>query len=90
LVGGASEWLEHKVGRSPLLHTHAELRDTMIYFAIALLIATVLLAAIHVREAYGKSVKPAASLIIAAVVIIVSGATAVPVYRIGDSGAAAT
>lgn len=60
------------------------------YFAIAMLIAAALLAVIHVREVRGKSVKPVASWIVAVIVVILSVATSVQVYRIGDSGAAAT
>lgn len=90
LTTGAGEWLEHQVGRSPLLHTHTELGDTMIFFAIALLVVSALVAAMHVREARGGAVKPAVTWAVAAVVIAVSVATAVQVYRIGDSGAAAT
>ena len=45
----AGEWLENRVGRSPLLHTHTELGDTMLYFSIALLVAAILLALLHVR-----------------------------------------
>jgi hypothetical protein len=90
LTTDAGEWLEHQVGRSPLLHAHTELGDTMIYFAVALLLAAVLLAVIHVREVRQLSVRPVATWIVAAIVIIVSVATAVQVYRIGDSGARAT
>lgn len=86
----AGEWLEHQVGRSPTVHAHAELGDTMIYFAIALLMAAVLLAVIHLRAVRGKSVKPVVTWIVAAVIIVVSVATGVQVYRIGDSGARAT
>ncbi|HYO01714.1 MAG TPA: hypothetical protein VET27_07425 [Mycobacterium sp.] len=59
------------------------------YFAIAMLIAAALLAVIHVREVRGKSVKPV-SWIVAVIVVILSVATSVQVYRIADSGAAAT
>ncbi len=90
LTTDAGEWLAHQLGRSPQLHRHTELGDTMVYFAIALLIAAVLLAVIHVREARGRSVKPVAYWIVATVVIVVSVATSVQVYRIGDSGAKAT
>jgi ABC-type branched-subunit amino acid transport system permease subunit len=86
----AGEWLEHEVGRSPLLHAHTELGDTMIYFAVALLIAAVLLASIHVREVRGKALKPVVSWILATIVIVASVATAVQVYRIGETGARAT
>jgi hypothetical protein len=53
LTTQAGEWLENCSGRSPLLRAHTELGDTMIYFAIALLIAAVLIVVIHVREVEG-------------------------------------
>jgi hypothetical protein len=90
LTTDAGEWLEKKVGRSPLLHVHTELGDTMIYYAVGLLAAAVLLAAIHVREGRGRVLKPAVSWLLAGIVIVASVATAVQVYRIGDSGAIAT
>jgi hypothetical protein len=90
LTTEAGEWLEHSIGRSSLLHAHAELGDTMIYFSIALLIAAVLLTVIHIREVSGKTAKPLLTWIVALVVIVLSLSTAVQVYRIGDSGARAT
>ncbi|MDT5339844.1 MAG: hypothetical protein QOD90_5349 [Mycobacterium sp.] len=90
LTTDAGEWLEHRVGRSPLLQSHARLGDTMVYFAISMLVAAVLLVVIHLRETRGRSVKPIATRIVAVVVIVLSVATAVQVYRIGDSGAVAT
>jgi uncharacterized membrane protein len=90
LTTDAGEWLEKRNGRSPVLHAHTELGDTMAYFSIALVVAAALIAFVHLREARGKSVKPVARWIIAAVVVIVSVATTVQVYRIGDSGAKAT
>jgi hypothetical protein len=90
LTTDAGEWLEHQVGRSPLLHQHTELGDTMIYFAIALFIAAALLAAIHLREARGHAIQRTASWIVAVIVIALSVVTSVQVYRIGDSGARAT
>jgi hypothetical protein len=90
LTTDAGEWLEKVKGRSPLLHAHTKLGDTMLYFAIALTVAAVLLAVVHLREARGKSVKPVARWLIAVVVVLASVATTVQVYRIGDSGAKAT
>jgi hypothetical protein len=90
LTTNAGEWLAKRRGRSPLLHAHAELGHTMAYFAIALLAAAALIAFVHLREARGKSLKPIARWLIAAVVVIASVATTVQVYRIGDSGAKAT
>lgn len=86
----AGEWLAHRIGRSPQLHQHTELGDTMIYVAVALLVASVLLAAIHLRESRGHSIKPLLVWTIAAVVIVVGAATVAQVYRIGDSGARAS
>jgi uncharacterized membrane protein len=86
----AGEWLAKRKGRSPLLHAHTHLGDTMAYFAIALVAAAALIAFVHLREARGRSVKPIARWLIAAVVVIASVATTVQVYRIGDSGAKAT
>jgi len=83
----AGEWLEHKVGKSPPLHIHSHLGDTMIYFALALVIAAVLLAVVHVRQGRGKPLSSVLSMIIVAFVLISSVATMVQVYRIGDSGA---
>ena len=90
LTTDAGEWLAKREGRSPLLHAHTELGDTMAYFAIALLAAAALIAFVHLREARGRSVKPIARYLIAAVAIIASVATTVQVYRIGDSGARAS
>jgi len=90
LTTEAGEWLVHRRERSPLLHAHAELGDTMVYFSIALVAAAAFVAFVHVREVRGKSVKPVARWVIAVIVVIASVATAVQVYRIGDSGAKAT
>ena len=86
----AGEWLQHKVGKSPKLHNHTELGDTMIYFALALLIGTVLLAVMHVRERRGTPLSTVLSAVVAGFVLIASVSTVVQVYRIGDSGARAT
>ncbi len=83
----AGEWLEHKVGKSPPLHIHTELGDTMIYFALALVVAAVLLAVLHVRQHRGMPLGRVLSMVVVAFVLISSAATVVQVYRIGDSGA---
>lgn len=86
----AGEWLQRQVGRSPEVHQHAELGDTMVYVAVALLVAAVLLAAIHLRQSRGHSIKPLVTWTITAVVIVIGTATVAQVYRIGDSGARAS
>jgi uncharacterized membrane protein len=90
LTTDAGQWLAKRRGRSQLLHAHTHLGDTMLYFSIALVAAAALIAFVHLREARGKSLKPIARWLIAAVVVIASVATTVQVYRIGDSGAKAT
>jgi hypothetical protein len=80
----AGEWLEGRIGSSPALETHAERGDTMLYFALALLAAAVLLVFVQLR-----GVSTPARVVISALVIAVSAATVVAVIRIGDSGAQA-
>ncbi|GAB7071201.1 hypothetical protein H7J06_18370 [Mycobacterium hodleri] len=87
LTTDAGEWLEHRTHPTDLLHTHAELGDTMLYFSIGLLVVAVLLAVVHVRERREQPLKPLITWAIAAAVVIASIATTVQVYRIGDSGA---
>lgn len=85
----AGEWLAHRSDRTSLLHAHAQLGDTMIYFAGALLVAAVLLAFVHVRAERGRAPQRLVGAVIAALVVVVGVGTAVQVYRIGDSGAQA-
>ncbi len=89
LTTNAGEWLADRLGPSPAVDTHAELGDTMIYFAIALLVAATLLAVVHVRQSRGRKAHPAVAVAVAVVVLIAGVATSVQVYRIGDSGARA-
>ena len=90
LTTDAGEWLQHRRGRTPLLHAHTELGDTMVFFSIALVVAAALLAFVHLREVRGKSLKAEFRWLVAAVVLVAGIATTVQVYRIGDSGAKAT
>lgn len=87
IVTESGEWLEHHVDRSPLVKEHAELGDTMIFFALALLIAAVLLVVAHVRANKGKALSGALSATIAVFVVVAGVATTAQVVRIGHSGA---
>ena len=87
LTTTAGEWLEHQVGRTPELHEHAELGDTMGPFSLVLLVAAILLVVVHVLHARGKSLNQALTVVMLAVVVLASVATTVQVYRIGESGA---
>ncbi|MCI4674680.1 DUF2231 domain-containing protein [Candidatus Mycolicibacterium alkanivorans] len=90
LTTEAGEWLQHRVARSPLVDTHVELGDTMIFFSGALVIATALLTLQHVRAGRGKALSTMLSAAIAVFVVLAGVGTFVQVYRIGDSGAKAT
>ncbi|GAB5899839.1 DUF2231 domain-containing protein [Mycolicibacterium mageritense] len=83
----AGEWLEHRVGRSPLVHTHAELGDTMIYVSAALFVAAALLVVVHVRTTRGKALKPVLAGLVSVVALAIGAGAVTQVYRIGDSGA---
>jgi hypothetical protein len=87
LTTEAGEWLEPRLGKSPALHTHTELGDTMIYFSLALAVAAALLVFLHLRLGRGRSLNQIVAALISVLVVIASVATVVQVYRIGDSGA---
>ncbi len=90
IAAEAGEWLEHQVGDSAALETHEHLGKTMIYFALALLVAAVLLVIVHVRASRDKALPKALSAVIAVFVLAASVAATVQVLRIGHSGAEAT
>jgi len=87
LTTESGEWLEGRVGESELLERHTELGDTMIYFALALLVAAILLVVTHRRAGRGRTLPTALSAAVAVFVVVASVATAAQVYRIGHSGA---
>ncbi|MGW4351892.1 DUF2231 domain-containing protein [Nocardia sp. NPDC004582] len=85
----AGEWLEKRVGRNPDLRSHTHLGDTFVYFALALLAVTILVAVVHVRETRGRALS---RMLVGAVAVLTIGAgvaATVQVYRIGESGARA-
>lgn len=90
ITAEAGEWLEDKVEESPALETHEHLGETMIYFALALLVAAVLLVITQVRANRDKPLPAALGVVVAVFVLAASVATAAQVYRIGHSGAEAT
>lgn len=90
IASEAGEWLEHRLEESELIEKHAHLGETMNYFAVALLIAAILLAIVHWRAERGTPLSSVIGAVIAVFVLATSVATAVQVYRIGHSGAEAT
>ena len=87
LVTNSGEWLENNVEKSELIEKHASLGDTMIYFALALLVAAILVTVEHVRANRGKPLSTALTALIAVFVVVTAAATTVQVVRIGHSGA---
>ncbi|BBY55960.1 hypothetical protein H7J07_02295 [Mycobacterium koreense] len=85
----SGEWLiDHADQQSAMMDHHAELGDTMGYFAAALLVAVILLAVLHVRRSR-EALTPVVHALIVVVVLAASVASLVQVYRTGDSGARA-
>jgi hypothetical protein len=90
VTAGAGEWLGGRVGTtSPVLANHEQLGETLVYIVAAQLAAIALLAAVHVRQSRGGTVKFAMHAMVGVLVIAAGVATVVQTYRIGDSGARA-
>jgi hypothetical protein len=82
-------WLAPRVGASPVLTTHEQLGDTLVYIVAALVAAITLLTAVHIRQARGRTVKFALHSVVGVLVIAAAVSTLVQTYRIGESGARA-
>jgi hypothetical protein len=89
LTTSSGAWLVGKVGASPPVQVHQALGETLIYIVAALVATVVLLTAVHLRQARGRTVKLAMHAVVGVLVIAAAGATLVQTYRIGDSGARA-
>jgi hypothetical protein len=61
----------------------------MIYFAVALLVASLLLLVVHLRESRQRPLGRPLVALVAVLTIAASVAAGVQVYRIGESGARA-
>lgn len=71
------------------MQTHAELGDSMLYFALGLALVAALLVAQHIRDRCGTRPVRWQSIAVAVLAVVVGVATMVQVYRIGESGARA-
>lgn len=88
LTTSAGEWLLEQGGPPrPILAEHAERGDWMIYFAVAMLVVAVALAALHWAEGRADRSLKAATIAVAVVTLVVGVSSIVTVVRIGDSGA---
>jgi hypothetical protein len=86
LSTGSGEELEHRVGESSLVHQHAELAGTLIWFVVPL--AAVAIAGYWLHRSRTASRGLIAT--VAAVSVVLAGATLVDVVLIGHSGAKAS
>lgn len=87
LAAESGEWLYERVEKTELVEKHEHLGETMIYFSLALLVAAILVAVLHVRAGRGKPVSSVVTGIIAVLVVVIGAGAAAQVYRIGHSGA---
>jgi len=89
LATSSGESLEHRVGDPG---EHAELGDTLLWFALPLLIAAVALVWLHRRDTRpggSRRTPRGLAVVVAVLAVVVAVANLVQVYRVGDSGAKA-
>src|SRR5262249_19509470 len=89
LTTESGEWLSDKLGPSPAIHHPAQLGDSLIHLVAAVVATLVVLAAVHIRQARGRTVKFALHAVVGVLVIAAAVATLVQGYRVGESGARA-
>lgn len=89
LTTSAGEWLQKRVPDSAAVRTHAELGDSMLVVAVALLFVAVLIAVAHLRESRGTHPASWQKIVLAVVAVVIGVASIVQVVRIGDTGASA-
>ena len=85
LTTEAGEWLELRVNETDVLRAHTALGDTMLYFALSLLLGVALLAYAHRREQRHRPLSTGITVTIAVIVVVASSAAVIQVYRIGES-----
>ena len=98
LTTEAGEWLEERVPRSDLVHQHAQLGDTAIYYAIGIAVLAVIVwwrqreaaaGPASRRRTFLAPLSSAVTVVITVVTVVVAAAGVYGTYRIGDSGAKA-
>ena len=90
LTTSAGDWLYNQLGNdSPILQTHKERGEWMIYFSIGLLLVAIALAVLHRLEGRTDKPRTVATVVVAIVALVVGISSIVGVVRIGDAGAEA-
>jgi hypothetical protein len=83
----AGEWLYNlRREPSPILRTHADRGEWMIYFSVAMLVVAILLAVLHVLESRSDTRRLAAKTVLVVVALAVGISSMIQIYRIGDAG----
>jgi hypothetical protein len=87
----AGEWLYDRVFMTPRIQEHADLGGTMLWFAIGLFVASLLAWGVPALLARRSKDAPAAwiGVVVAVVVVVLSGAAVVQVVRVGEAGSRA-
>lgn len=91
LATEAGEWLQARVGATPLVAAHAELGDTMLIFAIGLFVGALIawgVPTLLLRRSR-QAPPPWVGVVVAVVAVALAGASVVQVFRVGESGSQA-
>ncbi len=90
LTTRAGQWLYNQQSEhAPILETHGQRGQWMIYLAVALLAVAVVAAVQHRIESRSPEPKRALAVTVAVLAVVVGVSTIVGVVRIGDAGAQA-
>lgn len=87
LTVNAGEWLYNRESEhSPILQTHEERGETMIYFSVALLVIAIVIAALHVLATRSDNPRTVVTVIVAVAAVLVGVSSIIGVVRIGHTG----
>ncbi|SNY59436.1 DUF2231 domain-containing protein [Paractinoplanes atraurantiacus] len=93
LTTSAGEWLERRVPPTELVHRHAELGDTALFYAVPVAALALIVwwrrREESSRRTYLAPASPAVTYAVAALSVAVAVAGVYGTYRIGDSGSKA-
>jgi hypothetical protein len=87
----AGEWLQARVANTELVRTHAELGDTMLWFAIGLFVAALLAWGVPtlITRRSQQAPPPWVGVVVAVIAVVLVGASVVQVVRVGEAGSQA-
>jgi uncharacterized membrane protein len=87
LTVNAGEWLYNRESEhSPILQTHEERGETMIYFSVALLVIAIVIAVLHVLATRSDNPRTVVTVIVAVAAVLVGVSSIIGVVRIGHTG----